>query len=66
MKSIVIRDANGALINIGPWDECRQPQDKGPDIIVNPFPAGAVISEEEIVIGLDGGRYIAGDPRAET
>jgi len=56
----VIKSADGVLLNIGDWDfeidKDGQPQ--------NPMPLGAVETEEEVVVGYDGGLYLADDPRA--
>ncbi len=49
----VIRDADGRVINIGPWDE----------IASGPLPAGATQADEAVVIGWDDGLYAADDPR---
>jgi hypothetical protein len=51
--TIVIRDTNGNVINIGPWD------DKGG---VNPLPAGATQSDESVVTAPDGGLAVSADP----
>lgn len=61
----VIRDAGGKLINIGDWDYLASVDDDGFEVIHNPMPVGAVESDEEVVEGLDGGLYVAGDPRAD-
>lgn len=65
----VIRDKDGQVINIGPWDYCViwEPGDNGEEIqtVMNPLPEGATEADEEVVTGWDGGFYVAGDPRAE-
>jgi hypothetical protein len=59
-KMKVIKSADGVLLNIGDWDfeidKDGQPQ--------NSMPLGAVETEEEVVVGYDGGLYLADDPRA--
>ena len=59
-KMKVIKSADGVLLNIGDWDfeidEDGQPQ--------NPMPFDAVETEEEVVVGYDGGLYLAEDVRA--
>lgn len=54
MKSTVIKDINGAVINIGPWDYKLVDGVAG-----NPLPEGAYVSEEEVVESADGGKYAA-------
>lgn len=58
MRTTVIRDASGHIINIGPWD--FQVEE---GVIGNPLPEGAWEDEAEIVTGWDGGLYEASDPR---
>lgn len=57
----VYRDAQGNLINIGEWDECRTEDEHGNIVIKNPLPAGAVEADEEVATGADGGKYIKTD-----
>jgi hypothetical protein len=57
----VYRDAQGNLINIGEWDEARVEDEQGNIVINNPLPADAVESDEEVVTGADGGKYIKTD-----
>lgn len=57
----VYRDAQGNLINIGDWDECRVEDEHGNIIIKNPLPVGAVKSDEEVVTSANGGRYVQSD-----
>jgi hypothetical protein len=57
----VYRDAQGNLINIGEWDECRVEDEHGNIVVKNPMPAGTVESDEEVLIGADGGKYIKTD-----
>lgn len=57
----VYRDAQGNLINIGEWDEHRVEDEQGNIVINNPLPADAVESDEEVVAGADGGRYVKTD-----
>jgi hypothetical protein len=47
--SLVILDASGKLINIGPWDTAGG---------ANPLPAGAVEADMEVITGDDGGKYV--------
>lgn len=51
----IYRDAQGVCINIGEWDDKDG---------LNPLPADAVESDEEVIVGWDGGRYVYDDPRA--
>lgn len=65
----VIRSADGDVINIGEWDFCMI-QEIGPDgeesmVPMNPMPAGATESDEDVIEGWDGGFYVLGDQRAE-
>jgi hypothetical protein len=53
-KMKIIRDKDGALINIGAWDD-KEGQ--------NPLPEGATEHEAEVVTGYDGGLYLADDPK---
>lgn len=59
---IVIRDIDGKVINIGPWDYCSMLEvgDNGEEFInvMNPLPEGATESEEEVAQGEDGGFYV--------
>jgi hypothetical protein len=50
----IYRNKEGVCINIGDWDDNNG---------LNPLPADAVESDEEVVIGWDGGKYVADDPR---
>ena len=50
----IYRNAQGDCINIGDWDD-----DKGS----NPLPDDAIESDEEVVVGWDGGLYAHDDPR---
>ncbi len=72
---LVIRSADGAIINIGPWDHQIEPlyeerfdEDGEPTLVLigeatrNPLPEGAYEDEAEIVEGWDGGLYAADDP----
>lgn len=61
----VWRDTDGAVINIGPWDYRVETDDDGVEAATNPPPYGATCSDEEIVVGWDGGLYAADDPRKE-
>lgn len=55
----VIKDIDGNVINIGPWDYCVVD-----GIATNPLPQGAYEAEAEVVIGADKGRYTADNYRA--
>jgi hypothetical protein len=50
----IIKDKDGSLINIGDWDDLKGS---------NPLPEGATEHEAEVVIGYDGGQYLADDPK---
>ncbi|MBY8106376.1 hypothetical protein KW456_04515 [Vibrio fluvialis] len=52
---------NGEAINIGDWDY----QFDANGIAENPLPDGVSTSDEECVIGWDGGLYVADDPAAD-
>lgn len=74
-KMKVIRDTEGKVINIGPWDYMEMALatddlDKNGNtvmqtVITNPMPSGAREGTADIITGWDGGLYVAGDPRAE-
>jgi hypothetical protein len=55
----IYRDAQGNLINIGEWDECRVKDEDGNIVINNPIPNGAVESDEDIVTANNGSRLLA-------
>lgn len=75
MESLVIRDADGKVINIGPWEYEYREEDTGlldsegrplrKVVADNPLPEGAYEDYAEVVVGPDGGRYLADDPRAQ-
>ncbi|PHQ63174.1 MAG: hypothetical protein COC10_07660 [Sphingobium sp.] len=50
----IIRNAEGAVINIGPWDYMIEGREDG-DIVHNPLPDGAYEDQAEIVERADGG-----------
>ncbi len=50
----IYRNAQGTCINIGEWDYKDG---------LNSLPADAVESDEEVVVGWDGGLYAHDDPR---
>jgi len=52
----IFRDKNGALINIGEWDDCKG---------TNPLPEGSYEDEVDVVEGYDGGLYLTTDPRKD-
>lgn len=67
MITTVYRDMQGTVVNIGPWDSCPLFDDEtGITTHANPMPPGLVVTQEEVIAGKDGGRYVAGDPRAEA
>jgi hypothetical protein len=53
-KMKIYRNANNVVINIGEWDDKDG---------LNPLPEGATEHDAEVVIGYDGGLYLADDPR---
>ena len=59
-KMKIYRDKNGICINIGEWN--TQPDRNGN--ITNPLPKDVVESNEEVIVGWDGGLYAHDDPRA--
>lgn len=68
MKMKVFRDDTGRVVNIGEWDYLISVEmdANGEEIQVarNPMPDGLIESEEDVVVGWDGGLYVEGDPRA--
>ena len=62
-KMKIYRNAEGKCVNIGDWDYQIVVID-GVETIRNPLPEGAVESDEEVIVGWDGGRYVHNDPRA--
>lgn len=56
----IYRNAQGTCINIGEWDFLLDEN----NIARNPLPDDAVESDEQVIVGWDGGRYIHDDPRA--
>lgn len=58
----IYRNAQGTCINIGEWDYQIKVVD-GVETINNPLPEGATEHDAEVVIGYDGGLYLADDPR---
>lgn len=63
MKKIVVKDKDGNLIDIGPWDYQEVVDLAGQVTIMNPLPLGAKTGTAEVVTGWDGGLYLADDPR---
>jgi hypothetical protein len=68
MKKLVIRDRDGQVINIGPWEyglRAVERFDEGgvviENVVTNPLPEGATSAEEEVVETADGGLAAAGD-----
>jgi hypothetical protein len=62
-KMKIYRNAEGKCVNIGDWDYQIVVID-GVETIRNPLPEGVVESDEEVIVGWDGGRYVHNDPRA--
>lgn len=64
----VVRNAEGRPEHIGEWDYVYITElgQDGEELhfATNPFPEGATQSDEEVVVGFDGGYYAADDPRA--
>ena len=64
---MVIRDADGRVINIGPWDHGWQWMADGDDpptlVETNPPPPGAWEDDTAVVSGWDGGLYATDDIR---
>ena len=54
------RDNQGKCINIGDWNFMFNEY----EIAQNPLPNDAVESDEDVIIGWDGGFYAKDDPRA--
>lgn len=50
----IIKDKDGNLINIGEWDDRDG---------LHPIPESSTEHDLEVVIGYDGGLYLATDPR---
>jgi len=57
MRQTIFRDAQGRVINIGPWDYMVEETPDGP-VIHNPLPDGAYEDEAEIGVRDDGGLYV--------
>lgn len=51
----VYRDSNGTVINIGDWDYMITLDENELEIINNPLPENATITQEEIEYAEDGG-----------
>ncbi len=51
----IYRDKANKCINIGDWDNKDG---------LNPLPKDAIESDEEVIVGWDGGLYAHDDPRA--
>lgn len=56
----IYRDKDEKCINIGDWDYMVD----GKGNAMNPLPEDAIESDEEVIIGWDGGLYVHDDPRA--
>ena len=52
MIETVIRDKDGGIINIGPWDDLGG---------TNPLPADAVMAQEDVTTLPDGGRVVTAE-----
>jgi hypothetical protein len=59
----ILRDLNGRVEHIGDWDFLVVVDDNGNETINNPMPPGLTESDEEVVMGWDGGLYAYDDPR---
>lgn len=60
----VIRDRNANVINIGDWDYMTEEvlNDETGEVetvVHNPLPEGSVESTEDVIVGSDGGLYLA-------
>ncbi len=56
---VVFRDANGSVINIGPWDYQEQYDfDLEEMVVTNPLPEGATWADEEVELMPDGSRRV--------
>lgn len=49
---LIIRDANGKVINFGPWDDLNG---------LNPLPAGTTQAQEDVTIDRSGARYVTSE-----
>lgn len=56
----IYRNAQGTCINIGEWNYFYDEN----GVAKNLLPDDAVESDEEVIIGWDGGRYVHDDPKA--
>ncbi|WP_129640003.1 hypothetical protein [Rahnella variigena] len=58
----VYRDRKGDVINIGEWETLYSytTGDDGEEVVTtcNPIPEGATVSDEDVYIGEDGGKYV--------
>ena len=52
-------DANGNLINIGPWDYKTSTDIDGSIVVCNPLPEGATSKEMPVITNTDGSRSVA-------
>lgn len=60
MKGLVFRNADGDVINIGPWDYMEVPEVNETNgevlfVVKNPLPGGSSSMEEDVVVRDDGG-----------
>ncbi|MBA8057542.1 MULTISPECIES: hypothetical protein [unclassified Citrobacter] len=60
MKGLVFRNADGDVINIGPWDYMEVPEINETNgevlfAVKNPLPEGSSFMEEDVVVRDDGG-----------
>lgn len=71
----IYRNSEGVCVNIGEWDYCALIEqyvtinEDGEEVLVdvdvirNPMPDDLVESDEEVVVGWDGGLYVHDDQR---
>ncbi len=68
-KMKVYRTEQGDVINIGEWElgeEVIQKEDGTYETVYrNPIPERSTFSDEEVIVGWDGGLYVHNDPRAK-
>jgi hypothetical protein len=59
-KMKIYRNPQGTCINIGDWDFMFDEN----EIAKNPLPDDVIESDEDVIVGWDGGLYAHDDPRA--
>jgi hypothetical protein len=52
---------DGVLQHFGEWEERKEKDENGNDVILNPFPEGGVYVDVETCIDADGGLRLASD-----